>query len=168
MGNYTNKCSLFFTWSNWKPNEWIYQAITFFILRSLVVLYYHWEGVKSQCHSFNLHSTLAMQIYVNSCHRVWLLIGWSFMPLQKTQSLTPNLHSLTGDEKGKQRRAAFYQLTSPAWQPSDIRKTATHDSVKNMYGWHELWGPGMDSERQIKDNPGASWVFLYCLHHKWK
>lgn len=142
------------------------RPLHFFILRSVVVLYYHWEKVKSQCHSFNLHRTLAMQIYVNSCLRVWLLIGWSFTPLQNTQSLTLNLHSLTGGEKGRQRGAAFCQLTSAGWQPSDIRKTGTHDSVKNMYGWQELWGPGMDSERQIKDNPEASWIFLFCLHRK--
>lgn len=29
MGNYTNKCSLFSTQSDWKANEWIYQVVTF-------------------------------------------------------------------------------------------------------------------------------------------
>lgn len=59
-------------------------------------------------------------------------------PARQTQSLNPNLRSLTGSEKGRQRGTALCQLTSPGWQSSDIRKTPTHDSDKNMYGQHEL------------------------------
>lgn len=77
MGNYTNKCTLFSTPSGQKANEWIYQAVAFSDEGQMLCYIITEKKGKSHRHSFNLHSTLAVQIYANFRYGVWRLIGQS-------------------------------------------------------------------------------------------
>lgn len=152
--------------SVWLEGKWMDLSGRYiFSWRSAVALCYHRGKVKSHCHSFHLLSKLAMQIYVNSCHSVWLLIGQS--SLQSTLRVQIWIYMVWQEEERRRKRGtALCQLTSWSWHSAEIRKMSTRSDEKT-YRQHKLWGNAVERWRINQGQPKIFQMFFFLFHfHK--
>lgn len=153
MDNYTNKCSLFSSRSGCRPNEQIYQVITFFSFKVSCVLLSLRKGEASaslrRAAQYISHADLC-KFLPQRLDPDWLK---PYTPAEESE-LNPLFAWLdaTGCKRGRQE--ASRQPTSPRRPSSDMRKTPTHASARNMTE------SGSEALDFWKANQGQWWSLL--------
>ncbi len=105
-----------------------------FSLRSVVVLYYRWEKVKSVSllqFAQNISHADLCKFLPQSFAFDWLELH---APARQTRSLNPDLHSLTGREKGRWRGTAFV-----SWRHRWVGHRQAYVGHPRVIRWKHVW-----------------------------